>query len=368
MKKLIVNALLALFITSTCVAQNMVGSTTDAGRIALNVVVADNLGNMEEDVVEALSEKLSEIATMYASAGSEADPRFIITAKVLEQSKSVTNTVPVMFAYNLKFNFYIGDGIDGIKFETTSVSAKGVGKSEQKAYLMALNEVDVNSDQFRNFVENGKKKIMEYYNSKCDFIIKDAQTAAGQNDFDGAIYKLMSVPDVCKDCYSKCMNAVPVVFHQKLEHDCQVLIARAKTLIAQNQYDQAAETLSSILPDISCYPTADQMMRDINDHRCSVALGAATAAWAAKNVNATSNALSSISADSKCSADANRIAEEVRAYVRQQENREWQFKLLDHNDRVDLTKMTIKAARAVGVAYASRRTKVVYNTTIISRW
>jgi methyl coenzyme M reductase beta subunit len=164
------------------------------------------------------------------------------------------------------------------------------------------------------------------------------------------------------------MNAVPVVFHQKLEHDCQVLIARAKTLIAQNQYDQAAETLSSILPDISCYPTADQMMRDINDHRCSVALGAATAAWAAKNVNATSNALSSISADSKCSTDANRIAEEVRAYVRQQENREWQFKLLDHNDRVDLTKMTIKAARAVGVAYASRRTKIVYNTTIISRW
>lgn len=368
MKKLIVNAFLALFITSTCAAQNMEGAATDAGRIALNVVVADNLGNMNEDVEQALSEKLSEIATTYATAGSQADPRFIITVKVLEQSKSVTNTVPVMYAYNLKFNFYIGDGIEGIKFETTSVSAKGAGKSEQKAYLMALNEVDVSSDQFRDFVENGKKKIMEYYNSKCDFIIKDAQTAAGQKDFDGAIYKLMSVPDVCKDCYAKCMNAVPIIFRQKLEHECQVMIARAKTLIAQNQYDQAAETLSPILPDVSCYPTADQMMREINDHRCAVALGEATAAWAAKNVNATSNALSSISADSKCSADANRIAAEVRAYVRQVENREWQFKLIEQKDKVDIAKRTIKAVRDIGVAYGSNRPKVVYNTTFISRW
>jgi len=359
---------LAIFITTTSIAQNSEGSATDAGRIALNVVVADNLGNMDEDVEQALSEKLSEIATTYASAGSQADPRFIITAKVLEQSKSVTNTVPVMFAYNLKFNFYIGDGIEGIKFETTSVSAKGVGKSEQKAYLMALNEVDVNSDQFRNFVENGKSKIMEYYNSKCDFIIKDAQTAAGQYDFDGAIYKLMSVPDVCKDCYSKCMNTVPIVFQQKLEHDCQVLIVKAKTLIAQNQYDEAAETLSPILPNLSCYATADQMMRDINDHRCAVALGEAIAAWASKDVNATSSALSAIAADSKCSADANRIAEEVRAYIKQKENREWQFKLIDHNDKVDLAKRTIKAARDVAVAYATHRPKVVYNTTIISRW
>lgn len=368
MNKLILTAFTAVLLTLNSFAQNQEASANDAGRIALNVVVSDNLGNMDEDVEQALSEKLSEIATTYASAGSQADPRFIITVKVLEQSKSVTNTVPVMYAYNLKFNFYIGDGIEGIKFETTSVSAKGAGKSEQKAYLMALNEVDVSSDQFRDFVENGKKKIMEYYNSKCDFIIKDAQTAAGQYDFDGAIYKLMSVPDVCKDCYAKCMNAVPVVFHQKLEHDCQVLLAQAKTLIAQNQYDQAAETLSPILPDVSCYPTADQMMRDINDHRCAVALGKAKGAWAAKDVNATSNALSTIAMDSKCSAEASQIAEEVRAYVKQKENREWQFKLIDHKDKVDLAKMTIKAARDIGVAYGSHRPKVVYNTTIISRW
>jgi hypothetical protein len=349
-------------------AQNNVTSADDANRIALNTFVSDKIGNLTDEAKNVLVTKLNEITTKNGIGGNALNPRFIITPNVIEITKDISATQPVIYQYELQVTFYIGDGIEGTKFSSLSISLKGNGKSETKAYITALKAINTSDARFAKFIDEGKSKIIEYYNSKCDFIIKDAQTAAGQNDFDGAIYKLMSVPDVCKDCYSKCMNAVPVVFHQKLEHDCQVLIARAKTLIAQNQYDQAAETLSSILPDISCYPTADQMMRDINDHRCSVALGAATAAWAAKNVNATSNALSSISADSKCSADANRIAEEVRAYVRQQENREWQFKLLDHNDRVDLTKMTIKAARAVGVAYASRRTKVVYNTTIISRW
>jgi hypothetical protein len=343
-------------------AQNNVASADDAARIVLNTFISDKIGNLTDEAKNVLVTKLNEITTKNGIGGNALNPRFIITPNVIEITKDISATQPVIYQYELQVTFYIGDGIEGTKFSSLSISLKGNGKSETKAYIAALKAINTSDARFAKFIDEGKTKIIAYYNSKCDFIIKDAQTAAGQYDFDGAIFNLMSVPDICKDCYAKCMNDVPLIFHQKLEHDCQVLLAQAKTLLAQNQYDQAAETLSPILPDVSCYPTADQMIREINDHRCAISLGAAIAAWASKDINATSNALSSISSDSKCSADANRIAEEVRAYVKQKENREWQFKLLEHNDKVELAKKTIKAARDIGVAYGKGQPKTVtYN-------
>jgi hypothetical protein len=366
MKKLF--TLVACLFLHQTYAQNNLGKSDDLARISIGAYIPEQAKTIPAEAKSLLNNKLNQITANRGLGGNSSTTRFIITANVNVISKDITPTAPPQHSLNLEVTYYIGDGVDGTLFATYSKSYLGIERSETKAYIDALSQIRPSDKGFNDFIEEGKTKIVEYYNTKCDFIIKDAQTAAGQKDFDGAIYKLMSVPDVCKDCYAKCMNAVPIIFRQKLEHECQVMIARAKTLIAQNQYDQAAETLSPILPDVSCYPTADQMMREINDHRCAVALGEATAAWAAKNVNATSNALSSISADSKCSADANRIAAEVRAYVRQVENREWQFKLIEQKDKVDIAKRTIKAVRDIGVAYGSNRPKVVYNTTFISRW
>jgi len=324
MKKVLFTGLLAFAAATTNFAQNTAGSSDDAGRIALNVVVVDKLGNMNEDVETALSEKLSEIATTYATGGNKSNPRFIITANVLEQSKSVTNTTPVMYAYNLQFNFYIGDGIEGIKFETTSVTAKGVGKSEQRAYLMAFNEIDVSSDQFKNFVENGKKKIIEYYNSKCDFIIKEGQTLAGQAKYDAAIAKLMSVPEVCKSCYDKAMDAVGPIYKQQIDRQCKLDMAEANGKWTANQDYYGAEAASTYLAKID--------------------------------------------PNSSCYSEAKVLYDKMAKRLKEIDQREWDFMLKQQQDQVDLEKATIKAARDIGVAYGENQPDVVYETAIYGWW
>jgi len=324
MKKVLFTGLLAFAAATTNFAQNTAGSSDDAGRIALNVVVIDKLGNMNEDVETALSEKLSEIATTYATGGNKSNPRFIITANVIEQSKSVTNTTPVMYAYNLQFNFYIGDGIEGIKFETTSVTAKGVGKSEQRAYLMAFNEIDVSSDQFKNFVENGKKKIIEYYNSKCDFILKEGQTLAGQAKYDAAIAKLVSVPEVCKSCYDKAMDAVVVIYKQQIDRQCKLDMAEANGKWTANQDYYGAEAASAYLAKID--------------------------------------------PNSSCYSEAKVLYDKMAKRLKEIDQREWNFMLKQQQDQVDIEKATIKAARDIGVAYGENQPDVVYETAIYGWW
>ncbi len=273
-----------------------------------------------------------------------------------------------MYAYNLQFNIYIGDGLAGIKFHSLSLNFKGVGKTEESAYLMALDEIDVSSDQVKTFVENGIVKIIEYYNSQCDFILKDAQTLAGIKNYDEAIYSLASVPEVCKDCYNKCLDKITEVYKAKIENECQQNIAKAKTLMAQENYNDAASMLSAVTPDMQCYTQASSVIKDINDHKCAVALGEAKGYWVSHDFNATSMALSSIPSDSKCYAEAMVLAKEVENYVKETEKRDFDVMKQQMKNEQDSKMATIKAARDIGVAYGSNQPKTITTYNIKGWW
>ena len=89
--------------------------------------------------------------------------------------------------------------------------------------------LDKANASIQDFVENGKSKIIEYYNSKCDFIIKEAQMLVSQDQYDEAIFKLTSVPEVCKDCYDKCMDAVGPIYQKQIDKECKSKLMEATT-------------------------------------------------------------------------------------------------------------------------------------------
>ena len=86
-----------------------------------------------------------------------------------------------MHSYTLAVTFYIGDGIDGLKYASYTSTVKGVGENTNKAYASALKNIKANDPNFSTFIQKGKTKIIEYYNSRCDFILKEANTLAAQN-------------------------------------------------------------------------------------------------------------------------------------------------------------------------------------------
>ena len=53
--------------------------------------------------------------------------------------------------------------------------------------------------EIQAFISKGKK-IINYYNTRCDLIIKKARLLESQNQFDETIYMLSAVPDACTDC------------------------------------------------------------------------------------------------------------------------------------------------------------------------
>lgn len=295
-------------------AQNSQGKVDDFGRITLAAYVPEQIDDMPVSARSILSNKLSQIVTESGLGGSAMNERFIITANVSVMSKNITPTAPAMHALSLDITLYIGDGIDGTKFSSTSVSVKGVGENETKAYISAIKGISASNNAIKTFIESGKAKILKYYNTKCDFIISDAQSLASQGRYEEAFYKLSGIPEISKDCYNKARSIIIPIYKKHRDKICQTKLMEAKTIWAASQNYEGAVAAGDILSQID--PTA------------------------------------------ACYGDVKKFVAEIAKGVKDKDNKEWQFIFKQQQLDSDV----LKSAYSLGMAYANRQPQaVVYN-------
>ncbi|MBK9146719.1 MAG: hypothetical protein IPM12_02730 [Flavobacteriales bacterium] len=289
-------------------AQNDLGKADDTARIALYAHVPSNSDGIPAGARENLTNKLNQIATANGLGGGAANQPFIITAHVVVVDKVIQPGAPSMTVLNLDLSLYVGDGIEGTLFSSATKSIKGVGENETKAYINALKNIQVKDPAFAEMLEAGKRKIIEYYNANCDFIIQKAMALSGQEKFDESLSVLARVPTVCAKCHEFASEAAVSVYKAKQDRDCRVSMAKAKAEMTAENYRSAAMALATgITPGALCYDEASKLMADI----------------------------------------------EKKAEARNK--RDWDFAMKAYDDAVDIRKQEVAAWRAVGVAYGENQ-------------
>ena len=319
-----------LFITASVSAQNTRGKANDAGRIVLNTFIED-LEGVPAGALKMLKTKITQMASKNGMGGSESFPRFVMSADIDILTQDITPTAPPKTALTLGVTLYIGDGIEGTVFATEYIELKGIGNNETKAYIQSFRALSPRNKKFNEFIETGKKKIIEYYNSRCDFILKEANTLADQKDFDKSITKLIEVPEVCKDCYDKAMDLSSTIFKRKMENECQENMSKSNSLIAQDKWEEAANPIAGYTPDMACYPDVKSLFTKIGDHKCSVSLGKAKGAWAKRDSKSSASALSEISFDSSCYQEGMKLFKSISSALDAKSKQEWDLKYEKYN-------------------------------------
>ncbi|HQW69461.1 MAG TPA: hypothetical protein PLH25_07325 [Flavobacterium sp.] len=314
MKNIKLILLFLLFIQFHCNAQV---SLDDFGRIILNTYLPDN-NSIPSEAKKALETKLKQITTNNGMGGSMANPRFIITATVNIGTKDIIPGPPQMIAQNIDVTLFIGDAITNTIFSNAIISIKGVGSNENKALIDAFKTINPKNKDITIFLEEGKNKIINYYSTQCDFIIKDAQTLEKQEKYEEAIYNLSLVPEVCKECYFKCSDLVTTIYQQKINADCKAKLIKAKLAWSSQQNQQGAEMASTFLTEInpksSCSNEAESLMKQISNK---------------------------LTAEEKVKLD---------------------LELKQYNDKINLEKETLKASLEIAVEYAKNQPKTItYN-------
>ena len=130
MKKILF-ALIAILIFSTANAQI---SATDFGRIVINSYLPEDIA-IPTEAKKQLVSKLDQITTNYGIGGSQVNPRFIITATVNIGTKDIVAGPPQMIAQNIDLTLFIGDSQTNTIFSNCTLSIKGVGTNENKAFI-----------------------------------------------------------------------------------------------------------------------------------------------------------------------------------------------------------------------------------------
>jgi hypothetical protein len=201
--------------------------------------------------------------------GSTINPRFVIMANIAVITKDIVAGPPQMLSYNLEVTFFIADAIDLKKFANSTIEIKGVGTNENKAYIDAIKNINVKNKNIIAFIEEGKSKIIDFYNTQCDFIIKDAESYSKKGEYDAAILKLATVPDVCEKCYITCMDKMNEIYQQKIDKECLLIMREANNVWLANPNVNGAEKVSEILNKISpfstCEPDASMLMKKIEN-------------------------------------------------------------------------------------------------------
>lgn len=312
MKK-IINLIVSFFFCFSLVnAQNNDNKTDGADRIGLTAYVPQPIEGLPDIAVANLQSKLTQIITANGFNG-DYNQRFVLTANIIVLTKDVTPTAPPKHAYTFEVGLYIGDVVSGVLFSSTSITVKGVGETETKAYLNALKNIKVKSPEYQSFVEDGKNKIIAYYNSNCEFILKEAEVLANMNNYEEAIARLTLIPNACAECYFKAMNALKPIYQKYIDRDCKLKLQQATAIWnASQDYEAALEAggvLATVDPDASCFK------------------------------------------------DVKSLFSVIEASIKNRDDREWKYILKNQMQESE----RIEAYRAIGVAYGRNQPNVVYN-------
>jgi len=166
--------------------------------------------------------------------------------------KDVLGTAPTKVVLNLELGLYIGDGIRGSLFTSKTMNLKGVGVNENKAYISAVKRLNPNNKNIQSVLDEAKKKIMAYYNSNCESLIKEAQNLENQNRLQESLAILISVPEN-SSCFSRVERKVSSLYQKTIDRDCKKKLLLATSIWSANQDLNAANEAGGVLASIDPY-------------------------------------------------------------------------------------------------------------------
>lgn len=230
--------------------------------IPLKVVVEDMVQPFPSNAKTQLINKANQMLTANGLSSIDTYSDFVLTVVANPIEKSVVPSAPVQIIQSVDFTFYIVDCNRQIVFSTYSTTAKGVGDSEAKSYLDAMKKLNVRSKEAVSFVDQGRERIIDWYEAEADNIFAKVKVLTNQLKYEEAFYELCGFPTECSK-YLESIELGNEIYQGYIDHNAQLNLNKAKMAWAAEQNSAGAEKagvyLAEVLPEASCYKEAEAL-------------------------------------------------------------------------------------------------------------
>lgn len=256
-----------------------------------------------QETADLIVSRLERALTADGTAAAPDYGQFYLTARCSDVYKETLDGSPAQTAVHTELTLGVADIEGGTVFATKTFDLRGVGTSENRAYINALSAISGRNEALKDFVNDAKKKTIRYFDTNYRAFLGKAKKAASMRDFEQALYYATLIPE-CSTGYSEASKAVTKYYQAYIDDEGLKLLNEAKALFAVS-------------------PNAD---------------GAVDAYALINRINPQSSAYKS----------AMSFAEEVK----RQTKAEYDFEVhKKYEDAIGLRRQTIDAAREVGVAF-----------------
>lgn len=221
-------------------------------------------------VAQKLQGRLQHLLAQTGLAASPYDSRFFLTGRFDNAFHETSAGTRQMDVINTTLTLYIGDADEHKIFASKAIDLKGVGKSEEQAYIKAMNIINGNNVEIKAFINEGREKILDYYNSNYPKYIDKARQAMAARNYGEALYYATLIPECCVG-YPQAQQLALSIYDQEMNYNGSQLLAEAKAAFSAdptaNGAREAFSYINQIDPASSSYSAAmalaDQMQKTV---------------------------------------------------------------------------------------------------------
>lgn len=222
MKK-IKTLLLTLFLVS-------VSFMTEAQSIR---VLYPSTDNISDDASSILYNRLNQAVTLNGIGSTDNSNKFLLVPSVTVLSIEPTSTAPINYVAEVEITMFIVDNSKKLLMSQETLVKKGVADNERKAVVEAIKSVKARDSKLKKMITIGKNRIIEYYNTECETVVKTINAYIDCGMYDQALSELNAIPQIDENtgCYDNALNIL--------------------NKISQEQQSAASENIKNEVPDVT---------------------------------------------------------------------------------------------------------------------
>ena len=326
--------------------------------------------NLTEEASRLLETKMQQLVTANGIADDTYSPRFVMTSKVTVINKDIIASAPMRVSLKLDVTFFIGDVMENKIYATRMITISGIGVSETKAQINAINQIQINDESLlHGLIKDAKEKIVRYYQTNGEKILSHAKLLCERGEYDKAIYLLLQVPDIDNECFKESQKQIGRIYQQRIDIQGEQLFNKAKLVWAQSPDASGALAAINLLEQINisaqCYPLIDSLTKEI-----SIRLQKdKEQEWRFKlRQYEDRKAKEQRDFEFRLQQYKDNLAQKEKIYAddKMREQRNFEYRKQQNENELALQREYIEAAKLVAIEYAKNQPQTI--TKIIELW
>lgn len=245
-------------------------SQDDRSDVCIGVICPESLEHFSHSGLQRLSQKITQIATTNGVAA------FYDGAFVMYPTLSVYDIQMVEGGMKniatLKVDLTVNVVQLGTRTLVGSISStlNGSGFSIEEATANAISDIDAGDKRYVTFISDCKRRIYDYDEKNCKSFILKAKSLASQHMYEEALAQLALYPEDLPS-YPQIYEATLEIYKAYQKQQSAQLVQEARSLIAVQDYDGAAQALALVVPDSPSYKESveliDTIMKNVEKER-----------------------------------------------------------------------------------------------------